>query len=42
MDTDLSKLQELVKDREDWRGAVPGVTESQTWLSDWATTNNLH
>ena len=30
MDTDLSKLQELVKDREDWRGAVPGVTESQT------------
>ena len=29
-DMNLSKLQKLVKDREDWRGTVPGVTESQT------------
>ena len=30
----LSKLQELVKDREDWRAAVHGITKSQTQLSD--------
>ena len=27
---DMSKLQELVMDREDWRTAVHGVTKSQT------------
>ena len=38
MDMSLSKLQEMVKDREARWAAVHGVTKSQTQLSDWTTT----
>ena len=34
MDMNLSKFQEMVKDREVWSTAVHGVTKSQTCLSD--------
>jgi len=37
MHMSLSKLWEIMKDREVWRGAVHGVTKSQTRLSDWTT-----
>ena len=34
VDMNLSKLQEIMKDREAWRAAVHGVTKSWTQLSD--------
>ena len=39
MDMSLSKLQEMVMDRETWCTAIHGVPKSRTWLRDWTELN---
>ena len=39
VDMSLSKLQEIMKDREAWHATAHGVTKIQTQLSDWTTTS---
>ena len=41
MDMSLSRLWELVMDREAWRAEVHGVTKIWTWLSDWTELNQV-
>ena len=42
MDMSLSKLREVVKDREAWHAAIHGVTKSRTRLNDWPTMKRKH
>ena len=41
MDMNLSKLQEIAKDRGVWHAAVHGVAKSRTQLSDWTTNEKI-
>ena len=41
VDRNLSKLRDMVKDREAWRVAFHGVPNSQTRLGDWTTTKHF-
>jgi len=42
MNMSLSKLQEMVKDREAWCAAVLGIAKRKPQLSDWTTTSSTH
>ena len=42
MQMSLSKLREIVKDREAWHAAVLGVTKSWTWLNHWTITKTMY
>ena len=42
MDMSLSKVREIVMDREAWYAAVHRVTKSWTWLSDWSDWLTFH
>ena len=42
MDMSLSKLWEIVKDREAWHAAIHGVLKSWTWPRDWTETTHPH
>ena len=39
MDMSLSRVWELVMDREGWRAAIHGITKRWTWLSNWTELN---
>ena len=41
MDMNLSKLGEILKDREVWRASVHGVSKSRTWLINWTTATDF-